>query len=200
MISLGVQKILVRAYVLIKLSLLFWAYAFSGLLIFGIGPALLTIAELYQQHQWSYEKIKFKAGWQLFKRNFKFGNLYFYLLATVLTGLGINLFLSVQTPGLAFLVTDFVIMFVICLVLSMFHYGLLLNANYEVNLRTTLKLSFIQFFNNFLDVIKLLAGFIAILIITYKFPGLILFATVPAFIVWTTIVSKKWYQKLAFVI
>lgn len=196
MISLGVQKLLVRGYVLIKLSLLFWLYAFSGFLILGIGPALITVAELYKQHQWHYQKIKVSEGWCIFKQNFKFGNLYFYLFGSVIAILCYNLFLSVQTRGLVFIVTDFIIIFTLLILISMFHFGIVLIASYEVDLRETLKLAFIQFFNNFLEVIKLLGGFIGIAIMTYKFPGLILFGTIRAALVWTAFVSKSWYAKL----
>lgn len=200
MISLGLQKLLIRSYVGIKLSLLFWLYAFSGLLLFGIGPALLTVAELYHRHHWHYDKITLAEGWQLFKSHFKLGNLYLYLFAGITIILAYNLFLSVQTQGLIFIITDFILIFALLILVSMFHFGIWLQARYKIALATTLKLSFIQFFNNFLEVLKLLAGFVAIMLITYKFPGLLLFGTVPALLLWTAYVSKKWYAKLETVI
>ncbi|WP_412989145.1 YesL family protein [Pediococcus siamensis] len=196
MISLGLQKIFIRSYVLIKLSLLFWLYAFAGGLLLGIGPALLTIADLYKQHHWHYERIKVREGWQLFKHNFKRGNLYFYLFVATMTGLSYNLYLSVQSRGLVFILTDFIIIFGLLIVLSMFHFGIWLTANYELSFQALIKLAFIQFFNNFWEVIKLLAGLGAIFLLTYKFPGLILFGSIPGMLLWTAFVSKKWVTKL----
>lgn len=196
MINTGVQKVLTHAYVLIKLSIFFWCYAFLGLLILGIGPAFMVIAEIFNHSQWDYEKIKFREGLKLFRDRFGMGNAYGYSYLLVFILLGYNLYLSVQTKGLLFLVIDFIIIFVLFLSLSMFNFGILLYAKYSCTLIDLFKLSFVQFFNNAMDVLKLLIGYIIILVITYKLPGLILFGTIPAFIVWTSFIGRKWYIRI----
>ena len=43
-----------RCYLFIKLSLIFWGLSFTGGLIFGVGPALVTIASLFLEYRWEY--------------------------------------------------------------------------------------------------------------------------------------------------
>ncbi len=196
MINTGVQKVLTHAYVLIKLSLYFWCYAFCGLIIFGFGPALMAIAEVFNHAHWDYQNVKFKEGLKVFRARLKIANIYGYIYLIVFALLSYNLYLSVQTKGLLFLVIDFIIIFAIFLAFCMFNFGILIYAKYSCSLVDLFKLSFIQFFNNSLDVLKLLIGFVIIFIITYKLPGLILFGTIPAFIIWTNYIGKKWYVRL----
>ncbi|VDG20138.1 hypothetical protein [Lactobacillus alimentarius DSM 20249] [Lactiplantibacillus mudanjiangensis] len=196
MLSTGLQKAFIRLYTIIKLSLFFWLFSFCGLLILGIGPSLLMISDLYHHNGWHYQLDSFKAAWQLFKQYFKVGNAYFYGWVGLLVLLSFNLWYSVRLRGLIFLILDFVIIFAIILVICVFNGLIVLAGAYSTSTINLLKLAFIQFFSNFFNVLKTVLGYVIILGFTYKFPGLILFGTVPAILIWTAFIGRPWYQTL----
>ncbi|MFC6164053.1 DUF624 domain-containing protein [Lactiplantibacillus dongliensis] len=196
MISTGLQKAFIRSYTIIKLSLLFWLFSFAGGGLFGIGPALLMISDLYHHNGWRYQLDTVKAATNLFKRYFKAGNVYFYSGAVLLGLLLMNLWLAVQLRGIGFLILDFVLIFAILLFSCVFNNLIILAGAYQAKPRDLLKLAVMQFFSNFFNVLKTIGGYGIIVVVTYKFPGLILFGTVPLVLIWTTFISRQWYQQL----
>lgn len=69
-----------RCYLFIKLSLIFWGLSFTGGLIFGIGPALVTIASLFLEYRWEYKQMNKATWWKIYKENFKKVLFYFIYL------------------------------------------------------------------------------------------------------------------------
>lgn len=162
-------------YYLIKLSLYFWGLSFIGLLIFGITPAMMAIGEEHSEANWDFNQIKWKNLFEKFKQNFKQGNqlFFFYLLFFLIVGY--NLFIALQTKGLLFLVLDFTLIFVLFILVLSFLINLSVLISFEITLINSLKLSVIQFFTNTKECFLLIFGVIIVSVITYKFPGLILF-------------------------
>ncbi|ALV21416.1 DUF624 domain-containing protein [Carnobacterium antarcticum] len=175
MISKGIETTFNKVYYLIKLSLYFWGLSFIGLVIFGVTPAMMTIVEEHDEANWDFNQIKWKNLFEKFKQNFKQGNqlLLFYLMVVLI--IGYNLFIALQTKGLLFLVLDFVLIFVLFILILSFIINLAVLTFFEVTLIDSLKLSVIQFFTKTKECFLLIFGLIIVSVITYKFPGLILF-------------------------
>lgn len=194
MVSQAVQQLFIKAYTVIKLNLLFWALSFSGGLILGIGPSLMVINELFYDHGYNYSQFTWKKSWCLFKKNFDMGNKIFYSFAAIAFILSYSLFLSVQIPGLVFLIIDFIIVIVLLAIVCIYAYTLNIKAGFEINYLNSFKLACAHYFFNFFDNLKQIVGMAIILGITYKFLGLILFATVSLMIIYTQFVGKNWLK------
>lgn len=175
MISKGIETAFNKVYYLIKLSLYFWGLSFIGLLIFGITPAMMAIVEEHSEANWDFNQIKWKNLFVKFKQNFKQGNQLFFLYLMVFLIVGYNLFIALQTKGLLFLVLDFTLIFVLFILVLSFIINLSVLISFEITLINSLKLSVIQFFTNTKECFLLIFGVIIVSVITYKFPGLILF-------------------------
>lgn len=192
MISRAVQQIFIKAYTIIKLNLFFWGLSLCGGLVLGVGPALLVINELYYDYDFHYGQMSWKVAWKLFKENLTEGNKLFYSFAIVIFLLGYSLFLSVQLHGLTFIVTDFIIAIVLLATICIYAYVLNIKVSFEINLINSFKLACAHFFYNFFDNMKEILGIAVIIGITYKFSGLILFATFSLTVVYTQFVGKNW--------
>lgn len=188
------ENVFNRCFVLIKLNLFFWLMTVMGLVVTGVGPALMTINELFTEHQWDHTKMTFKSMIQLFKKNWKRGNQLFYLFFASGAIIGYNLFLAVQMQGIVFLVLDFFLIFAVMVVLLSYNYALALNSRFEMDFLDLIKLAFITFFANFFMVLKSLGGLALVLLLTYKFPGLILFATIALVQIVIVFVAKNWLE------
>lgn len=194
MVSRTVQQIFIKVYTIIKLNLFFWGLSFCGGIILGVGPALLVVNELYYDYGFQYGQVSWKIAWKLFKENFTAGNELFYSFAVVTVVLSYSLFLSVQLRGLSFIVTDFIIGIVLLSTICIYAYVLSIKAGFEINIINGFKLACAHFFFNFFDNIKEIIGLAVVIGVTYKFSGLILFATVSLMIIYTQYVGRNWHM------
>lgn len=192
MLGKTLESLFIKSWVIIKLNLLFWLLSSSGLFIFGIGPALKSVNELFAANEFNDKEITLNGAWRSFKQNFVRGNLLFGTLLIVLSMLSYNLYLSVQIKGLFFLMIDFILVFALMYVLVAFQYSLLLDSVYDISLFNLLKLSLISSFSSFSQLLKIFFGIFVILLITWRYKGLILFGTVSLIQIWSYLVTKKW--------
>lgn len=194
MVSQAVQQLFIKAYTIIKLNLLFWALSFAGGIVLGVGPSLMVVNELFYDNGYDYGQMTWKKAWALFKKDFNIGNKVFYAFASVSFVLSYSLFLSVQVPGLLFLVIDFIIAIVLLAIICIYAYTLNIKAGFEINMINSFKLACAHYFFNFFDNLKQILGLVVILGITYKFLGLILFATISLTVVYTQFVGQNWIK------
>ena len=47
MIGKALEEFFIRIWVVVKLTLIFWLLALTGLFVFGLGPAFKVVTELY---------------------------------------------------------------------------------------------------------------------------------------------------------
>ncbi|MGX7417543.1 YesL family protein [Carnobacterium gallinarum] len=185
-----------RCYLFIKLSLIFWGLALAGGLIFGIGPALVTIANLFGEYRWEFKQMKVSVCWEIYKENFKRGNLLFYIFSAISLFLSYNLYLSVQINGLIFIMIDFMIIFALFYTALSFWFAILIQSQYDCQLKDLFKLAGALVFMSFKNLLVLTIGGILLLVVTYKFPGLILFGSIGFWIVFLTNVAQSLFEQL----
>ncbi|CAD5898963.1 MULTISPECIES: YesL family protein [Carnobacterium] len=185
-----------RCYLFIKLSLIFWGLSFTGGLIFGVGPALVTIASLFLEYRWEYKQMNKATWWKIYKENFKKSTILFYIFGAISVFLAYNLYLSVQITGLLFLMIDFLIIFALVILSSAFWFAILIQSQYDCSLKDTLKLAAILSFMSFKNTLVLTIGGVVLIMITYKFPGLILFGSIGFWIIFVANVSQPLFTKL----
>ena len=196
MLGKALETLFIRVWVVMKLTLYFWAYTVLGGIVLGIGPACKTVNELFYTYEFDYKEITFKRGWKLFKQSFTRGNLLFGLFLGMALLLGYNLYLSVQIKGILFLVIDFVLIFALLYAYATYQYSLILDSEYEISIPNLLKLSFVSSFSSFSSFLKLLIGGGIIFWITWNYKGLILFGLIGLITVWNGLVTKQWREKL----
>jgi uncharacterized membrane protein YesL len=193
MIGKTSQRVFVQVYVVILLNLFFWVFTLSGGVILGVGPALRAISELYLDSQSDYQNVKFKTGWRYFKKYFWVANGNFWSFAGIFAVLAYNLFLSAQLTGLWVLLVQFILFFALAGTLATGGYTLLLLSRFEVTTMNAVKLALGQLFQNFPQFLMSIAGLAAIGVATYFWPGLLIFVTVAAAIMWLNHCGKRWY-------
>lgn len=196
MIGQAAQNIFVKVYVVILMTIYFWIFTFAGLIVFGIGPSLRAVSELFMDNKWLYQNYHFKDGWRQFKTDFWRVNLHAWLFLGILAILAYNLYLSTQIKSSWILVIQFIIIFVIAMTFSLGVFTLLTRSRYDVSFKNALKLSIAQFFSNFSQLLFFLVATIILIMITAKWPGLILFIAPGAYIVFANWFSRKWYIKI----
>ena len=69
--SSGIQRLFYLGWTIIKLNLFFWIFAILGLGIFGIGPSLQSVNDLFFEYRMDYQELTLARMWQRFKINFK---------------------------------------------------------------------------------------------------------------------------------
>lgn len=196
MVESGLTGLFHRVYYLMKLSLYFWGAALTGLVIFGVTPALMAMIDMHKEAQWDYQEIYWKESWTSYKSYFKTGLMLLFFFG----GLGLlltwNLFLSVQFRGLLFLIIDF--MLVVFLMLTVISYVICtaLFTTFDISFWNAVKLAFLQVFVSPKDSFAVTFGVVVIGLITYKFPGLILFLSVGGLVVLVQNSTQKMIQKL----
>lgn len=190
------ETFFIRCYVLVKLNLYFWGLTLIGGVLAGIGPALLTINQLFATYEWAYDQLTVKAAWQIYKENFKRGNAICYLFLVAFSIVGYNLFIAVQLKGPFFFGLVFILGFALLFLTISFNFFLQLNSHFDTSFRELLKLATITFFTNFFLVLKVLGGLLVIGLLTYRFPGLILFATIALTQVTISFFLKGWFSKI----
>lgn len=111
MIGKALEEFFIRIWVVVKLTLIFWLLALTGLFVLGLGPAFKVVTELYLEHGFDYKSISVKQAYQIFKRDYLRANIIFWLYTSLSLLLAYNLYLSVQIQGLLFLVIDFILFY-----------------------------------------------------------------------------------------
>ncbi|MCT0502920.1 YesL family protein [Lactococcus cremoris] len=196
MIGKALEEFFIRIWGVVKLTLIFWLLALSGLLVLGIGPAFKVVTELYLEHGFEYKLISVKQAYQVFKRDFLRANLIFWFYTALSLLLAYNLYLSVQIQGLMFIVIDFILFFGITYLMTAFEYSMIFDSQFDISFGNLLKMSFISNFISFKTYLKLLFGIVVICVLTWRFKGLILFGLIGLLQVYSLSVTKDWRLKI----
>lgn len=196
MIGKALEEFFIPIWVVVKLTLIFWLLALSGLLVLGIGPAFKVVTELYLEHGFEYKLISVKQAYQVFKRDFLRANLIFWFYTALSLLLAYNLYLSVQIQGLMFIVIDFILFFGITYLMTAFEYSMIFDSQFDISFGNLLKMSFISNFISFKTYLKLLFGIVVICVLTWRFKGLILFGLIGLLQVYSLSVTKDWRLKI----
>lgn len=175
---------------IVKLNLLFVLFSFCGLIIFGVGPALQMMNDLFVDSEFDYKEITIKKAWVSFKSHFVRSNQLFWLYNGCLAILFYNLYLSVQLKGLLWLIIDFLLLTMSLLIFVSYQYVLVYESEYELPMLQLIKLSFISVFLSFSSFLKLLIGIAVILGFSWGMKGLLLFATFALWTAWNNIATK----------
>ena len=189
--STGIQRLFYFTWSVIKLNIFFILLSLAGGIILGVGPAWQVLSDLVQEHGIDYEKMTFKKAWSLWKETFKTSNMHFWLFTAISAFLGYNLYLSAQLMGGFWLFVDFLLMFVLLIISVLYFYVVLYTSNYDISLIDVVKLSFISIFLNFWVFVKVLFGVVSLLLLTWHFKGLVLFATFSLLMMWGNLVTRK---------
>ncbi|AIM24589.1 YesL family protein [Melissococcus plutonius] len=192
MLGKTLENVFIKIWVIIKLNLIFWLFSFSGLLVFGIGPALKTINELFINYKFNDKEITLNTSWSIYKKNLLRGNSLFYTFLLASSFIIYNLFLSVQIQRLSFLIINFLLLFALLFIFTIFQYTLLLDSYYEISFCLLLKLAIISTFANFSAFFKLILGTGIIFFITWRYKGFILFCSIAMIQIWSYYATKKW--------
>ncbi|WP_326717579.1 YesL family protein [Vagococcus jeotgali] len=178
-------------WLIVKLNLLFVLFTLCGLVVFGIGAALQMTSDLFQESELDYRKVTFQKAWLSFKTNFLRSNGLFWLYNGVALLLGYNLYLSVQLTGIVWIIINFILIAATLFIFIAYQYVLVYTTNYDIPVSQLIKLSFISIFLSFGSFLKLIFGFVVIMIISWLMKGLFLFATVSLMIAWDNIATKQ---------
>jgi len=189
--STGIQRLFYFTWSVIKLNIFFIIFSLAGGIVLGVGPAWQVLSDLVQEHGIDYEKMTFKKAWELWKTTFKTSNMHFWLFAAVASFLGYNLYLSAQLMGGFWLFVDFLLMFVLLILSVLYFYMVLYTSSYDISLVDLVKLSFISIFLNFWVFVKVLFGVVSLLLLTWHFKGLVLFATFSLLMMWGNMITRK---------
>lgn len=189
--STGIQRLFYLSWTVIKLNLFFVILSFAGGIVLGIGPAFQTIYDLLEEARINYQEITFKKAFACWKRNFKTSNRDFLVFAGAFFIVSYNLYLSLQLTGLLWLLIDFLLLFILLLLGVMYLYMILYETSYTIGFKDLIKLAFISVFLNFGVFLKVVLGVASILLISWKFKGLLLFATFAMISMWCGYTTKK---------
>lgn len=170
---------------------------YNGGIIFGIGPALLTIVKLSLEYRWDHQELTWKNVFSTFKTSYKRGNFSFYGFLLLGVILSYNLYFSLQINHLLFLIIDFLLIFALFLMAISFLFSLFIEAQYEAAIKDVWKLSFLLFFMDFWTLLKLGGLLAGISVLTYFNPALILFGSISLFIILASFISNKLFIRLS---
>lgn len=196
MLSEQTQKIFTKIFVLLILNLEFWLFSLIGLGIFGIGPALRTITEQFLTYGYDYRQYSFKELWKFYRRIFWQANSRAIPLLMLILFLFYDIYLTSQIRKAWMLPVIFMIIFVLFVTIMVSINVLLLDSNFEINLKNVFKLAFIQFFSDIRALGMCLMGLIIISSLTALWPGLLLFLTFSTAIVWANHSYRDWISKI----
>lgn len=175
MVGTILNDVFERVYLTIKLSLMFWGMTLSGLVVFGIGPAISVVNALFAQHEFKWQEITWLSMWSKYKEEFVIGNKIFWTYSLIALVLAYNLYLAIQIKHFVFFVISFVLIILIVFLMIMMIFAFINHTFFELKLSLLHKLSFGSIFSNFFLNIKIviIAGLLIALALQFK--GLILF-------------------------
>ncbi|MFZ8763752.1 YesL family protein [Enterococcus diestrammenae] len=189
--STGIQRLFYILWAIIKLNLYILVFTLAGGIVLGMGPAFQSANDVLLTSGMDYQNITFGKMAERFKANFKRSNGIFWIFAALLGIVAYNLFLASQIKGLLWFILSFVLFFAILLLLVVYLYAVQYETTYDISIGNLLKLAFISVFLNFGTFLKVLFGVISILVVTWFFKGLLLFATFSLFLVWSGYATKN---------
>ena len=196
MLGRATQSIFTKVFVFLIMTIYFWAYSLLGLVVLGVGPALRTVSELYQAHQWQWRDYSFKQGFKQWRQDFWTVNAHTWLFMGVLAILGYNLYLSVQLRELWVVFVQFIIVAAMVLVFCLGVFTLMLRTHYEVSFKDAVKLALVQFFASFGQMLIFVVMTVAVVAISLKWPGLILFLSVGVYLALADHLSQQMYTRI----
>ncbi|GGH80041.1 putative membrane protein YesL [Pullulanibacillus pueri] len=185
-----------RVYTLLKLNLYFWLLTLMGAFVLGIGPAFLTVAQLFIRYKWEYKEINWKTVMTTYKESMKRGNLFFYCSSLIMLIFVLNLYYSIQLKHMVFLMIDFLLIFAMVITFVTYIYALFIESKYETSIKNIWQLSFMMFFMDFWTLVKFCIVVCGIGWLTYHSPALILFGSFSLLIALLHFFSKKVFEKL----
>lgn len=191
MLGTGLEKGFRISWLVIKLNLFFHLFSLMGGYIFGIGPSIQMVSDLFQSSNFDTKEITFKNAFAIWKGHFIRSNGQFLLFVSVFCLLVYNLYLSVQLTGLLWLFIDFILVSALLFIYVAYQYVVSYETNYDMPFLQVIKLACISVFFGFGTFWKLLLGAVVITVVTWQFKGLILFGTVSLLIMWSIIATKK---------
>lgn len=165
-----------------------------GIVIFGFGPAFISTSELYVEHKWNYEDYKFYDLHRVFRSNFSYGNKLFYIFASAIFFVVYNLYLSFQFKNSFIVILQFLIVFALILLIITYLYAVVIKSYFEINLIDLLKLSFVSFFGNIIQLVRFGISIIAIYFIYRLNPGLLIFGIFSLLIVVSVESLSSWIE------
>lgn len=196
MIGRAADKIFTRVFIFLIMSVYFWLFTVVGLVIFGFGPALRTVTEMYMDKQWDYKLYSIKDARRRFRKNFWKVNLHTWLFVGIGAFLAYNLFLSTKLHLAWMLFVQFIIIAAIILDFCLGVFTLLLRSRYDVAFKDAVKLAMVQFFSNFIQLLMFIMVTGIAVVLSLKWPGMILFITPGLYLVVADVLSKQWYAKV----
>ena len=189
--STGIQRLFYFTWSVIKLNIFFILLSLAGGIILGVGPAWQVLSDLVQEHGIDYEKMTWNKAFQTWKTTFKKSNGHFWLFIATFGFLSYNLYLSSQLVGGFWLFVDFLLMFVLLILSILYFYMVMYSSSYVISMIDLMKLSFISIFLNFWVFVKVLFGVVSLLLLTWQFKGLLVFATFSLLMMWGTFITRK---------
>ena len=196
-IGQAADKIFSRVFIVLIMSVYFWVYTVAGLVVLGIGTAAKTVTEMYMDYEWDYRRYSFKNGWHRFKTNFWRINLHTWLFLGAGAILTYNLYLSTTIKGAYWMLfVQFIIIVALIFDFCLGIFTLMLRGRYDVTFKDAVKLAIVQFFNNFTQLLVFVVMTIVLVMISMKWPGMILFLSPGIYMVVADILSKQWYAKI----
>ncbi|HCM89809.1 MULTISPECIES: DUF624 domain-containing protein [Vagococcus] len=191
MLGTGLERAFKVSWLVIKLNLFFHLFSLMGGIIFGIGPSIQMVSNLFQTSEFDSKEVTLKKAFKLWKQYFIRSNVQFLFFLSLFTLLAYNLYLSVQMLGMVWLMIDFILIVAILFLYISYQYVISYEATYDMPFIQVLKLAFISVFFSFGTFFKLLLGVITIGFVTWQIKGLLLFATFSLLIIWSVIATKR---------
>ncbi|WNF89377.1 YesL family protein [Vagococcus fluvialis] len=191
MLGTGLEKGFNICWLVIKLNLFFHLFSLMGGYIFGVGPSIQMVSDLFQASKFDHNEITLKNAFAIWKGHFMRSNGQFLLFIGVFCLLTYNLYVSVQLTGMLWLIIDFILISAILFIYVAYQYVISYETEYDMPFLQVIKLACISVFFDFGTFWKLLIGAGVILIVTWQMKGLILFATISLLIMWSVIATKK---------
>lgn len=170
-----IEFLFTKIYISMLISGIFILLSLSGGLIFGMGPAGMTVMSLIEAYGDDYKSYGLREAWDLFKTNFRKGNQVFLSFLTLYLLLTYGIYLMVQLPQQSLLYIIVGLMDLIFLLVLPFVYALYLKiqVHFELSYQNSIKLAFITLFLAPASVIfKLILGTALVLAISWYAPAL----------------------------
>lgn len=170
-----IEFLFTKIYISMLISGIFILLSLSGGLIFGMGPAGMTVMSLIEAYGDDYKSYGLREAWDLFKTNFRKGNQVFLSFLTLYLLLTYGIYLMVQLPQQSLLYIIVGLMDLIFLLVLPFVYALYLKiqVHFELSYQNSIKLAFITLFLAPASVIfKLILGTALLLVISWYAPAL----------------------------
>jgi len=190
------DRIFTRIFIFLIMTVYFWIFTFAGLVIFGIGPAFRTITEMHMDKQWDYRAYSFKEGWHRFKTDFWRTNLHAWYFIGAGLMLAYNLYLSLSIHTLWIVFVQFIIVAALVFDFSLTIFTVMLRSRYDVSFKNAIKLAIMQFFSNFTQLLVFIVATIVLIVVSLKWPGMILFLSPGIYMVGAGALSRRWYEKI----